>query len=283
MVACTALDETEGGNLKDKALALPKPGSDELENAVTNQVGRRIYAELFNAPGGLDIKQLKERIPEFAGQMHFDRRLRDLDKPFVLERERRGGRLLYRLSGRREQALQFGRVSKTLRAEVLFRDGSRCQMCGASPAHDPSVQLQVDHRIPLHWGGTNSEENLWTLCSECNAGKRAFFSSAEEHSAQVKQAINSPEVHRRLGELLRAFGTSAEIPSYLLEIVASAQQFQDDWQRRLRELRELGWDYEATKRKENGRVVSYYRLTKDGGWPPNGTSIREALKQKRNA
>lgn len=262
------------------AAALPDPGSQELVDLVPNRVGRRIYEELVAASDGLDINELKGRIPEYADQMHFDRRLRDLDKPFVLARERRGGRLVYRLAGRRDKQHQQGRVSKTLRAEVLYRDGSRCQMCGANPQKDADVLLQIDHKVPLHWGGSNDEDNLWVLCDECNTGKRAFFASADEHAEQIRASVNYPEVHRRLGELLRAFGIGAEVPSYLLAVVASGQQFQEDWHRRLRELRELGWDYEVRKRKEGGRIVSYYRLTKDGGWPATGT-IREALGRRR--
>jgi hypothetical protein len=266
--------------MKDER-GLPYPDSEELREAMSNKVSRRIYEELFNAPEGLDIRELKQRIPEFSDQMHFDRRLRDLDKRFVLDRERRDGRLVYKVTGERETPLQAGRVSKKLRAEVLYRDGSRCQMCGKSPEADPKVLLHIDHRVPLHWGGTNSEENLWVLCSDCNTGKRDFFSSVDEYSEQIQAAVLFPEVHRRIGELLRAFGIGAEVPAYLLAIVASAQKFQDDWQRRLRELRDLGWDYEVTKTKERGRVVSYYRLTKDGGWPPAGTSIRDAIRQKK--
>jgi 5-methylcytosine-specific restriction endonuclease McrA len=268
--------------MDDELLDLPAPDSPELNDAVSNRVGRRIYGELHEAgEEGLNIGQLKERIPEFADQMHFDRRLRDLDKPFDLARKRRNGAVVYRLAGRRPKALEAGRVSKTLRAEIFFRDGSRCQMCGASPERDPDVLLHVDHRIPLRWGGSNTEANLWTLCSECNTGKQAFFASVDEHSDRIRAAINEPEVHRRIGELLRAFGPGTDVPSYLLGIVASAQQFQEDWQRRIRELRDLGWDYEVTKRKEGGRVVAYYRLTKDGGWPPPGTTVREALNRRR--
>lgn len=252
----------------------------ELEELVSNRVSRRIAEVLLENPEGLDIHELKARIPEFAGQMHFDRRLRDLDKPFVLARERGGGRLRYRIMSRRAVARQAGRVSKTLRAEILFRDGSRCQMCGASPQRDDTVQLEIDHKIPLHWGGTNEEDNLWVLCKACNEGKQAFFASADEHADQMRSAVNEPEVHRRLGELLRAFGIGVPVPTYTLSIVASAGRFQEDWQRRLRELRDLGWDYEVSKRKESGRVVSFYTLTKDGGWPPEGVTIREALRRR---
>ncbi|MDC0712084.1 HNH endonuclease [Stigmatella sp. ncwal1] len=256
---------------------LPKPGSTPCAKLIPNQAGRRIYEELFAAPDGLDIHELKARVPEYAQQMHFDRRLRDLDKVFILKRIRSRGRFLYQLRGLRQKAHEPGRVSKTLRARILFRDGSRCQMCGASPQRSPEVMLEVDHKLPLHLGGSNGEENLWTLCKTCNEGKRAFFSSANKHAKKIKAAIHHPEVHRRLGTLLQAFGLGKNVPSYLLEMVASAQQYQEDWHRRLRELRDLGWDYEVTKRKEGNRFVTYYRLTKDGGWPQTGT-LRQALR-----
>ena len=54
---------------------------------------------------------------------------------------------------------------------VLQRDGFRCCACGASPANNPGVQLQVDHIIPWSKGGETTLDNLQTLCSECNLGK----------------------------------------------------------------------------------------------------------------
>jgi hypothetical protein len=151
-------------------------------------------------------------------------------------------------------------------------------MCGASPQRDEAVQLHIDHKVPLHWGGTNSDDNLWTLCERCNTGKQAFFSSVDEHAERIRTAVNEADVHRRLGGLLRAFGVGVPVPSYLLAIVASAGRYQEDWQRRLRELRALGWDYQVKKRTEGGRVVSYYTLKVDGGWPDG--SIRDALKPR---
>lgn len=238
--------------------------------------------ELLREPSGLTLPELQERIPEYASQTHFSRRLRDGDKVFEIERVREGQLVRYRITGMRTQAAETAPIPARLRARVLFRDGSRCQMCGASPQRDPDVRLEVDHRIPRDLGGSNDEENLWALCRQCNQGKRAFFATMDEHADKLRQAIHHDEVHRRIGETLRAFGAGTDIPSYVLETAASAKQYQEDWQRRLRELRELGWDYEVTKRKEGRRVVSYYRLTKDGGFPETG-SIREALQAKRAA
>jgi hypothetical protein len=58
-----------------------------------------------------------------------------------------------------------------LRARVLLRDHSTCQMCGASPAKDPQTVLHVDHIVPWSKGGETVEANLRTLCAACNVGR----------------------------------------------------------------------------------------------------------------
>lgn len=62
-------------------------------------------------------------------------------------------------------------ISLSLRYRVLVRDKFKCVLCGASPAKDHSVELHVDHIHPWSRGGTNTEENLRTLCLKCNLGK----------------------------------------------------------------------------------------------------------------
>ena len=62
-------------------------------------------------------------------------------------------------------------ISLRLRFKVLSRDGFKCCSCGASPAKDSSVELQVDHIVPWSKGGETVIENLQTLCSKCNLGK----------------------------------------------------------------------------------------------------------------
>lgn len=60
-------------------------------------------------------------------------------------------------------------ISKARRFAILKRDGYRCQLCGNS--QDDGVKLHVDHRRPLAIGGSNEDDNLWTLCDKCNLGK----------------------------------------------------------------------------------------------------------------
>ncbi len=62
-------------------------------------------------------------------------------------------------------------INLRLRFRVLQRDNFTCMACGASPAKDPSVELQIDHIIPWSKGGETEFDNLQTLCSKCNLGK----------------------------------------------------------------------------------------------------------------
>lgn len=59
-----------------------------------------------------------------------------------------------------------------LRYKVLRRDRFRCELCGRSPATDLNCQLHVDHIIAFSRGGKTREDNLRSLCAECNGGKR---------------------------------------------------------------------------------------------------------------
>lgn len=63
------------------------------------------------------------------------------------------------------------KVPLDVRWRVLKRDNYRCAVCGASPAVDFSVRLEVDHIIPAAKGGSNDLGNLRTLCQNCNEGK----------------------------------------------------------------------------------------------------------------
>ena len=59
-------------------------------------------------------------------------------------------------------------ISKKLRLLILERDGYRCCLCGRTAKE---TKLEVDHKIPVAKGGTDSLNNLWTLCVDCNRGK----------------------------------------------------------------------------------------------------------------
>lgn len=56
------------------------------------------------------------------------------------------------------------------RFRILERDGFKCRICGRFP---PQVVLHIDHWIPKAKGGLDINENLVTLCNECNISKLA--------------------------------------------------------------------------------------------------------------
>lgn len=63
-------------------------------------------------------------------------------------------------------------IPLSIRWAVLKRDNYTCKKCGRSPGKDHSVELEIDHVIPLAKSGTNDIVNLQTLCYECNQGKK---------------------------------------------------------------------------------------------------------------
>lgn len=76
-------------------------------------------------------------------------------------------------------------------AECNKPDGMTCRSGGVGTTNFPlgnrycvvlwrSV-LELDHRIPLHIGGSNDIENLWLLCGQCHQRK-----TSSEQSARLK-------------------------------------------------------------------------------------------------
>jgi hypothetical protein len=151
-------------------------------------------------------------------------------------------------------------------------------MCGRTPLED-GVKLQVDHKIPLEWGGANDLENLQPLCEECNRGKKNFFASYDEYAAEFARAMQLESPQQRLGEFLIAVAPD-EVRSDVLELVANARSYQEDWQKRLRELRVLGWKIAARRQKEGNRLRVYYRLVAAQPWPDD---LRKELRRREKA
>src|SRR5215472_6280186 len=146
-----------------------KPGS----------IHKRMIEVLKKHPEGITAGQWRGELglaPEEQNQL--DRRKRDLYKWFDIERSREGSETVYRYRGEHPAPRDSGPVSLKLRAEILQRDRGRCQMCGATIEKD-GVRLVVDHKIPQEWGGPSERDNLWTLCEDCNQGKKNYFASQD--------------------------------------------------------------------------------------------------------
>jgi hypothetical protein len=112
------------------------------------------------------------------------------------------------------------------------------------------VVLVVDHKIPVDWGGSNEEDNLWAICEDCNSEVR-HARAGREPAAYIFLNRSAKE---RLGALLIA-RAGEWLPSCLLREVAGAS----DWARCVRSLRAEGYALQIRRqrRRETGPITYY--------------------------
>jgi 5-methylcytosine-specific restriction endonuclease McrA len=236
-------------------------------------IAENILAVLRTNPDGLDIHQLQKIVDPDGSQRHFDRRLRGLDPHYDIARERDGQRIVYKYKGPRKKGeWDYAVVSKALQAKVRAKAAGRCQMCGRTISED-HIKLHVDHKIPRSWNGSSIEENLWAICSGCNEGKKNFFSSLNNNI--MKQVMNLKSVHARIGRFLKLY-QGEWVDSDLIEFVANFNDHQQDWHKRLRELRYLGLRINSRRVKKGKRHLSQYQLVR---WVPLPENPSEATRK----
>jgi 5-methylcytosine-specific restriction endonuclease McrA len=226
--------------------------------------------------GGQIRKELEKEGLRAEDQTHLDRRKRDLKKWFLIATVTATQIVngtprkvtLYKYIGKRKKVTDEGDINIRVKFEVRRAARGRCQVCGKTVAED-NIKLVVDHKKPRAWGGTNDLENLWAICEECNAGKKAYFNSMD--SEFMKKVTSHQSVHVRIGETLKAMGIGKRTPPWLLDVVAD----QEDWHKRLRELRYpvIGWDIGTVGYKtKSGRKKVDYILRSYKPWPSNPTA-----------
>lgn len=122
-------------------------------------------------------------------------------------------------------------IDNRLKYAVLQRDNSTCQRCGANIHNTPNVKLVVDHKIPVELGGDTIIDNLWTLCSDCNGGKQAFFTDAD--TERMKEIMQMSSAAKRLQAFFE-LNANMVIEPVKLQTVANVR----DWERTLRLVRQ---------------------------------------------
>ena len=127
--------------LFDKETHQPAPLTMTLKWQYTSPKGRNSYQDSMR----FNLKELSELLEKVKKQSDY----------------------------KQSAAYQRALMTKSLRYKILKRDGYRCQLCGRRAVDGHDVLLEVDHKIPVSQGGQTVEENLWTLCWDCNRGKRA--------------------------------------------------------------------------------------------------------------
>lgn len=164
----------------------------------------------------------------------FSRGLRALrQQGWDIEWKREKGTTWYRLNSlKKGPGVTREQIDKKTRYRILHRDNSTCQRCGKTPADN--VQLTIDHKIPVDWGGTNEDENLWTLCRKCNEGKKSYY---KEFDVETMKRISAlPSASSRLKEFIKMnYNKTLSVAD--LSVIAGIR----DWTRELRRLRADGY------------------------------------------
>lgn len=113
---------------------------------------------------------------------------------------------------------------------IRNRDGHRCQSCGRGV--NDNVNLHVDHKIPIDWGGGNEDSNLWTLCNECNLAKRNFFK--DDFDAEIMKLVYNEQSGTLRLKTLFENSPNKKFPPSILQGIAAIR----DWTRTIRLIRE---------------------------------------------
>jgi 5-methylcytosine-specific restriction endonuclease McrA len=90
-------------------------------------------------------------------------------------------------------------MNQELRQQVLKRDKHICQNCNRSFSY-----LQIHHKIPLNENGTDSIDNLISLCYECHF-KIHHHNAATGRTRQIKIQDDTYNELTELGEKNETF------------------------------------------------------------------------------
>ena len=85
------------------------------------------------------------------------------------------------------------KISDTVRAKVLARDGYICRACGFGGSANYAFALDCDHIVAEVNGGKATADNLQCLCKGCNIAKTGNnweFAKRGESVAESVWAVN---------------------------------------------------------------------------------------------
>lgn len=89
------------------------------------------------------------------------------------------GRFISRESQCQERRRLAGSLSHSTRREVWANAGSCCEYCGRTVRkrayrYEQADDIgEIDHVLPIFFGGTSARENLKLSCRKCNRGREA--------------------------------------------------------------------------------------------------------------
>ena len=81
------------------------------------------------------------------------------------------------------------RVDGYLRAQIADNQQYKCGVCGNLFRGG----FHIDHRMPVHLGGTSDRANLWALCLTCHSIKTALENSARVQLTYRRKSCKSKQ------------------------------------------------------------------------------------------
>jgi hypothetical protein len=83
----------------------------------------------------------------------------------------------------------MSRIPDRLRRIIRQQAGDRCGYCLAHQTHVLGI-MEVDHIIPVAYGGPTVEQNLWLACGLCNRFKRDQYQSIDPETGVLTALFN---------------------------------------------------------------------------------------------
>lgn len=121
----------------------------------------------------------------------------------------------------RRQRYAVSKVSQQLRKQVFERDQHTCRMCGASKGDADEyrphrkIRLRLGRVRELIHGGTNTLDNLRTLCNVCYEGCKQITREPPPSWIQVMALLNKAEISEQKKVLNRLQKRFPETPECL--------------------------------------------------------------------
>lgn len=173
------------------------------------------------------------------------------DEGYIIEYDKSSNTYFFPYETPQNEPKDSRYISNKLRALVMTRDNSTCQMCGRDVRND-RIKIHIDHIVPLEWGGSTTLENLQCLCSYCNEGKKNYVAS--ENPALMECVSHATSCIERL-RLYFDYYANQEIGVDKLSVVARTRE----WTRDVRRLRQdYNMEIQYLPRRRGVRDIDCY-------------------------
>lgn len=189
--------------------------------SLKNGVWQKLLDALYDKLGKIVTN---EELIKVSGQHNYARRIRELRAEGwkIKYVNRPGGYILS--SAKRSTKSTDKYINLKLRTKILERDNYTCQLCGATNKDKQfdgnRIKLEVDHVKPLTLGGKTVEENLWTLCSRCNAGKKSLLAYPETMKNRIITLNIPDDLRLKISEVAGKRGIT--VNTLLLDLIKNA-------------------------------------------------------------